>query len=115
MKQVSFTLPTIERVNFKIEVLPEYLPIRGNVMASGDDEADTEEENRIIEELENGNSWAWCCIKVTASYKGLEGTDYLGGCSYADENDFINNSGYYEGMKERAFDELTNELQTLND
>ncbi len=115
MTTISFKLPTIEQVKFTIEALDEHIPVRGNVMVSGDDEADKEEEDKIIERLENGDIWAWCCVRVAVSYKGCTGTDYSGCCTYNDEKDFIDNSGYFEDMKQTAFNELIDELQSLND
>ena len=101
-----------EAIQFTVECEPEPLPIDGNCMASGDDDYDREVGNKIRSELENGNEWAWCCIKVTAEYRGITGSDYLGGCSYASEEDFTSSCGYYEDMKTEATDRL---LDTLRD
>ena len=114
MKTISFQLPTIEQVNFEIQCLPEDMPIRGNAIASGDDEYDKEVEDKLIAESE-WNEWAWCMVKITAKYKGAKGTDYLGGCSYKNEKDFIQNSGYFEDMKQNAYAELLTELENMND
>lgn len=113
-KNVCFTLPTMEDVEFSIECLEEHIPIRGNCVASGNDAEDKEIEDNLIEQLNNGNEWAWCTVKVSASYKGQEGTDYLGGCSYLSEKDF-KEDGYYEDMKQTAFNELIQNLESLND
>lgn len=115
MKQITITIPEIKDVEFTIECLPEYAPIKGNAMASDDAEYDKKVENSIQRSLNAGNKWAWCCVKVTASYKGFSGTDYLGCCNYKSEKDFIKNSGYYEDMKQTAYDELIKELETLAD
>lgn len=82
---------------YSIECLPEDMPFVGNCMASGDDEVDAEAEQWIRDQLDAGNEWAWCCVKVTATFKGLEATDYLGGCSYKGEADF-KSGGYYDDM-----------------
>lgn len=95
----------MKEIEYEIEVLPEDTEVRGNCMASGDDDFDKECEDKIIADLEAGNVWAWCTVKVTASVGGLEGTDYLGCCSYKDEEDFREGT-YYESMKEMAVDEL---------
>lgn len=113
MKTVSFKLPTIEQVEF--EIIPSYedVPVNGNASAI-DEETDKEIEDYINDELESGNVWAWCTIEVKASYKGISASDYLGCCSYKDEEDF-KKGGYYEDMKQIAFDNLIEELQDLQD
>lgn len=102
-------------VTYDIEVLPEYTDVRGNVMASGDDDYDKECEDAILADLADGNEWAWCTVKVTARYDGVdcvEGTDYLGGCSYRDRADF-EAGGYYDDMKDQARDELYAQLEGI--
>jgi hypothetical protein len=113
--QICYKLPNRDDVEYIIECLEEHATVRGNAMASGNDAEDKEVEDSIIEDLENGNEWAWCTVKVTAKYKDIEGTDYLGGNSYKSEEDFITNSGYYEDMKEQAYTDLLTELRNLAD
>lgn len=110
--EIKIILPTIKQVEFAIEALPEYIPIKGYAIASGDPEFDAKVENDIAEQLEI-NIWAWCTVKVTATWKGLEGTDYLGGCSYKSEKDFMENSGYYLGMRGYAYIDLIGQLKHL--
>jgi len=91
---------------FKLECLPEDIPVRGN-FASGDDAADKALEDEILERLERGDDWAWCCVKVTCAIarngERFEGEPvFLGGCSYRDEKDFVENSMYYDEMKKEA-------------
>ncbi len=100
------------KVSFKIECLPEHIPIKGNVYASGDEQLDKESENWVRNQLEKGNEWAWCCIKVTAQLGPLEGIDYLGACSYKSEKDFME-CGYYEDMKNRALEDLQEQVDLL--
>lgn len=114
MKTVKFKLPSIEDVTFEIEAQEEDMSVKGNASAI-DEETDKETEDYINAQLDNGNIWAWCVVKVTAKYKGHEGTDYLGGCSYESEKDFVKNSGYYEDMKQTAYDDLISQLESLND
>lgn len=90
---------------------PEHIPVRGNYMASGNDAEDKACEDEIIERLNSGDDWAWCCVEVRASYAGIDGADYLGGCSYASEKDFRKSGYYFEDMCERALDELADELE----
>ena len=65
-------------VEFIVEIGPEEVPVRGNVVASGDVDYDREMENEVLADLEAGNDWAWCMVKVTAMVDGIEGSDYLG-------------------------------------
>ena len=99
-------------VEFEIAVLAEDMPVRGNALVSGDDDLDTQAENEIIEDYNNGNEWAWCTVRVTARWRDFVGADFLGGCSYESEKDFIA-GGYYEDMKARALATLNNELKTV--
>lgn len=106
---------TKDDVEFTVECLEEDIPVRGNVMASGDDDLDREEEDRAINDLNSGNPWAWCTVKVTAKHPnlpGIEGVDYLGGCSYKSQADFEGQSGYFDDMKDRALEELNREIQS---
>lgn len=102
----------IQDIRWKLECLDEDIPIRGNAICTGDSKEDKEIEDNIIEELEY-NPWAWCCVRLTGYYKGLEASDYLGGCSYKSEKDFIENSGYYYDMQARILEELEGQLEEL--
>lgn len=114
MTTIKFKLPPIEQVEFSIECMPEDMQIEGNASAI-DPETDKEIADSIYEQLENGNEWAWCTVKVVASYKEHEGVDYLGGCSYKSEADFKEVGGYYEDMKQAAFADLLTQLKSLAD
>lgn len=98
-----------KEVEFTIQPEQEDTPVHGNAVVSGDKDKDREVENRILKQLESGDLWAWCTVKVTARYKGFEGHDYLGCCSYKDEADF-RRGGYFEGMKQAAYDDLIHNL-----
>jgi hypothetical protein len=104
---------TLADVEFTIDVLPEDAPVRGNAMASGDDDFDRQTEDRIISDLCSGNEWAWCTIKVTAHYAGLEGCDYLGCCSYRNEDEFCQPDGYYPSMKDEAMRDLQEQIDSI--
>ncbi len=92
-------------VEIRVECLPEYMPIKGNASAI-DEDTDRETENEIQRQLEDGNVWAWCCVKVSAHWHGLEGADCLGGCFYKSQADFCAPGGYYDDMKARALEDL---------
>lgn len=94
---------------FEFEALPEDMSPRGH-FASGNDEDDKAMEDQIINEYNSGNPYAWFVAKVTCKLGDFEGVDYLGGCSYKSEADF-KNDGYYEDMKEEAFQDLLRKLQ----
>ncbi len=100
-------------VFYELEADFDDLPVRGNALASGDDAEDKRVEDEIIERLNNGDVWAWASVKVTARWKGLEGTNYLGGCSYVDEKDFKSPGGYYEDMKAEALADLKDTIKKL--
>ena len=95
-----------------VHVEPDALPVRGNAMASGDDDYDKPVEDKILADMED-NVWAWACVEVRASYGGLTCSDYLGACSYKDEEDFVKNSGYYEDMVKEACAQLAFEVRNL--
>jgi len=104
------------KVSYDIECWAEDIPVEGNAMCSGDDNFDRECERRIYDELGNGNEWAWCYVRVVARYdgiEGIEGVDTLGCCSYESEQDFIDNSMYYEDMKSEARDDLFGQLESI--
>lgn len=100
-----------ESVQYRVEVLPEDMPVRGNALASGDPAEDKRVEDEIIERLECGDIWAWCTVRVVASLPDsvLEGEKYLGACSYRDLDDFME-SGYYEDMRDCALEELQDKV-----
>lgn len=99
-----------DKATYTIRIHPEDMPVRGNAIASGDDDFDKKVEDELIERLDNGDLWAWCCVEVVAEYGGFTGSAYLGGCSYKDEQDFAA-GGYNEDMKDEAREALEDELR----
>jgi hypothetical protein len=95
-----------DKYDVSFEALPEDIRVRGNALASGDDELDREAEDEIISRLESGDIFAWFTAKVTVrDDKGNEATDYLGCCNYRDEDDF-RMGGYYLDMVEECVRQL---------
>jgi hypothetical protein len=94
-----------------VECLPEDLQIKGNASAI-DDETDAQVEREILEQLDSGNEWAWCTIKVSLKWKGYEGTDYLGACSYKSKKDFIDANDYFPDMVDQAFNDLVSNIES---
>lgn len=105
MSTTKIQIPEDE-VTYTLDVQPEDIPVRGNALASGDDEEDRRAEDEIIERLDRGDTWAWASVLVKAEWNGFTGTAGLGCCSYRDEADFKAEGGYYEGLKTEAFDDL---------
>lgn len=68
----------------------------------------------IIAQLEAGDLVQFTA-KVTASKNGIElAADYLGGCFYKDEKDFINNDCYYGDMVQTVIAEAKQAIIDLN-
>ena len=101
---------TESEVEFTLSAEVDECEVRGNALASGDDAQDKECEDAIIERLNNGDVWAWSSVKVSAKWKGFEGVDYLGCCSYEDEEQF-KQDGYYEDMKAQALEDLNRQVK----
>jgi len=111
-------LATVKRddpeLRINCEALAEHIPIKGNALASGDDELDRRTEQLIQEQLEAGNIWAWCTVEVSVEWNGIESEEeYLGCCSYKSRSDFAENSGYYEDMVSTCLDNLNKKLADL--
>ena len=70
--------------------------------ASDEPDIDAQQVADIIARLERGDLWAWCVVKVTASWGGFSSSDYLGGCSYGGEREFKQEGGYFDDMKAAA-------------
>jgi hypothetical protein len=62
--------------------------------------------------VNRGNEWAWCKVTIVASWKGLEGRDYLGCCNYNSKNDFMA-SNYYREMINNAIVELNVQCEKM--
>jgi len=99
-------------MKYKIEATPEDVPVRGNAMASGNDELDKRAEDEILARLESGDEWAWCNVRVTCTDGISEGESWLGGCSYRNEEDF-KAGGYYETMKAEALEDMERNREGL--
>ncbi len=113
---IKLTEPQIVllRAQFSIivECEPETLALEGNVLASGNDEEDARAEEDIRTQLNSGNEWAWCYVRVIAAWKGYEGQDCLGGCSYKSRKDFIEAGDYFPDMVQAAFQNLVTVIES---
>jgi hypothetical protein len=104
---------TEKDVTFTLDVMEEQIPVRGNALASGDDVEDKRYEDEIIRRLENGDVWAWACVKVTAHWNDFYGDDSLGCCSYENEEQFKQPGGYYDDMKIAALNRLNEKVTQI--
>lgn len=112
----TIKIEELGKVNIFLTVEEEYCSVRGNALVSGDDTADKEAEDEILERLDSGDLWAWCSVTITATIEGLEeleGVDNLGCCSYVDEQDFLSPDGYYPDMKSAAIEDLKTQLKNV--
>ena len=95
-----------EEVTIRLEAEPEWVPVAGNAIASGDDAFDRQIEDEILARLEQGDIWAWAAVTVTVSWGPFSASDHLGCCSYAAEGDFRQSGGYFDDMVDQALEEL---------
>lgn len=100
---------TEDRNGFKIDfyAVEDFQDVRGQF--EDDDAAE------IIAQLEAGDLVQFTA-KVTASKNGIElASDYLGGCFYKDEKDFVNNEDYYGDMVQTVIAEAKQAIIALNE
>ncbi len=102
----------ITDVTWSLTCDPESVPLRGNVLASGNDVADKRAERSVQRQLDNGNEWAWCCVCVRGEWKGLTAEDTLGCCSYASRDEFVN-APYYDDMRNVVLASLQRQLDVI--
>jgi len=97
---------TTPEFNYTISVEFDDTPVRGNAMASGHADYDTQVEDEILSRLKWNDVWAWAVVTVTASIDGIDlvGTDTLGACTYDDENDFTSGSYFIDMCDESRAD-----------
>lgn len=117
-------LPTVEEVEFVIEIDAEYQDPRDHFPVAADNADDAAADEAMLDEIEQrlrrGDLWAFCSVCVKAIWIDpetdleFEGTDYLGGCSYADEEDFKQPGGYYQQMQKEAFNDLIKQIESGN-
>jgi hypothetical protein len=88
-------------ITYKIEVEQDDTRIRGNLCCTDDDEQDTKEENEVFRRLDNGDIYAWCLIKVTATFGRFSHSDYLVGNSLKDGSE-VEEQVEFHGMKQEA-------------
>lgn len=100
---------TEDRNGFKIDfyAVEDFQDVRGQF--------EDEDAAEIIAQLEAGDLVQFTA-KVTASKNGIElASDYLGGCFYKDEKDFVNNEDYYGDMVQTVIEEAKQAIIALNE
>lgn len=100
-------------VVIRIHCLPEEIPVRGNACCSGDEEFDRSVEDAIISRLNQDDDWAWTTVSVVAEWEGICDETYLGCCSYDNEEDFRNNSGYFQDMVDEVLSSMNERVHRL--
>jgi len=90
----------------RIRAEPDWVPVKGNAMASGDDALDREVEQEILQRLNQGDIWAWAAVTVETSWKSFRGIATLGCCSYESEEDFCQPDGYFDDLVSEALEDL---------
>lgn len=109
---LSRSMLPVDGIDIVIEMYEEDLPlsvyIEGTVY-----EEDEELYNKLVHDLDIGK-YLYTTVIVSAYFQGKKmAHDCLGCCIYEDLDDFIENSGYYEGMVETVLTESKEELKKL--
>lgn len=93
-------------VNVSIE--PEHDTSPDENFASGDDDVDRAMVEEIDKQLNRGNQWAWCQVEIVVTHDefGLTETRYLGACSYASEDEFVQGGDYFDDMAQECVDKI---------
>src|SRR3990170_8981247 len=104
---------TEAEVEFEVTHEQDDAPVRGNAQATDDDAADKQVEDEILENLERGNAWAWCTVRVKAKWHEFEGLDVLGCVSVAKEED-LEEVIEEHGMKANALENLNDSIAETN-
>lgn len=99
-----------ERASIEWIYRPCEIPIRGNAMASGDDAFDKKCEDEILARIDAGDEWAWFSPECCVSYGTRSASDYMGGCSYADEAEWLSDP-YAQDMVGEAIEQLARSLE----
>ena len=106
--KIMFNVPTIDQITFNLYCEDDF----DNPPSVSIDNEDVVQG--ILDDYARGNEWAWCKVRVEAVWKNFTGNDHLGGCNYESEQDF-KASGYYENMKECAYENLVQQFEELNE
>lgn len=101
-------------IEIELIAIADDLQVRGNALCSGNDKLDKQCEDEILRRLDSGDVWAWASAEVKVTKGGLTESEYLGGCSYKDAQDF-KRCGYYYDMVTTALERIEAELSNQAD
>jgi hypothetical protein len=113
LKQVKTKkdITDLERIGVVIEFEPLEEDI--NIFDQFDNEKDAQ---KVADRYNAGNMAAWFCAHVTVKYRGMNGDDYLGCCSYKDFADFtqVKTGFYYPDMINQSINQINREIMERN-
>ena len=96
----------------KLYVAPEWVHVRGNLIVSGDDDFDKQEEDKVLQAIADGDTYAWFTAKVTFEANDLElGADYMGCCNYDNLESFLECS--FSDMRDEAYSEALKAFEAM--
>lgn len=95
--------------NFKYELLAHVEDLDIHVNFDNEDDI-----KYILNELYNGNDAAWFTAEIRVSYKSLTHSEYLGCCSYASFEEFIDDE-YCNDMIHEASNNMLNMIRDIAD
>ena len=96
------------KVTYEVEIQPSDIPVRGTAM----DLYDKECEERILQQIRNGNEYAWCDALVTAESGGYTGVMSLGAISCSGRKEF--EEVFLPSMKDEALFSLGQDMAAHN-
>lgn len=112
MGQKATIILDLDDVEYSTKIEFSDIPVKGNVQASEDDEADEAAENEVLAEIANGNVYAWCDIIVYATLGGFDGLASLGAVSCKTEEE-VEATIADHGMREEALEDLKRNMKLL--
>ena len=127
MHYKPITGPDDPRITIAIHAQQDDVPVRGNALASGDDNEDRRVEDEILQRLSDGDIWAWAHVEVAVYASGVKmmehgtvllidtwASDSLGCCSYESEEDFRIAGDYYEDMVNGCIQAINDKLEGMS-
>ena len=97
---------TLNECSIKLIVMPEW-------EVDPEDCFDDVDTVRQVKQDRQSSLWAWCTTKVSVEWNGAVGeSNWLGCCSYENEDEFKNDL-YYKEMLQRALKDLNTKVAKL--
>jgi len=108
--QLVAQIADLEKIGVEIEFTPE------NEDTDIAGQFEDEDVKWVQDQYNSGNEAAWFCAKIEVKYKGIEGTDYLGCCSYKSFKQFQSDgSGYYVDMINQCINQINSDIESRNE